>query len=95
MPIRISRRFWRAWRCKAKVRNHEIARDYTEGRKRTIVNKGYYLSPSDFVREAVREKLEAIKEIKLRAVSLNVAKGRFIAIYSKILTRIPMTSPMS
>jgi Arc/MetJ-type ribon-helix-helix transcriptional regulator len=39
-----------------------------------LVNEGYYLSASDFVREAVREKLEAIKEIKLREVSLNVAK---------------------
>jgi Arc/MetJ-type ribon-helix-helix transcriptional regulator len=39
-----------------------------------LVNEGYYLSASDFVREAVREKLEAIKEIKLREVSLNEAK---------------------
>jgi Arc/MetJ-type ribon-helix-helix transcriptional regulator len=40
----------------------------------SLVNEGYYLSASDFVREAVREKLEAIKEIKLREVSLNMAK---------------------
>ena len=52
------------------------------GRKRTImseieslVHDGYYLSTSDFVREAVREKLEAIKEIRLRKLSLNVAKS--------------------
>jgi Arc/MetJ-type ribon-helix-helix transcriptional regulator len=40
----------------------------------SLVNGGYYLSTSDFVREAVREKLEVIKEIRLREVSLNVAK---------------------
>ena len=40
----------------------------------SLVNEGYYLSASDFVREAVREKLEVIKEIRLREVSLNVAK---------------------
>ena len=40
----------------------------------SLVNEGYYLSPSDFVREAVREKLEEIKEITLRVVSLNEAK---------------------
>jgi hypothetical protein len=45
----------------------------------SLVNEGYYLSTSDFVREAVREKL----------------KRRFIAFHSKIRTLIPMTSPMS
>ncbi len=40
----------------------------------SLVNEGYYLSASDFVREAVREKLEEIKEIKLRDVPLNEAK---------------------
>ena len=40
----------------------------------SLVNEGYYISASDFVREAVRDKLEEIKEIKLREVSLNDAK---------------------
>jgi Arc/MetJ-type ribon-helix-helix transcriptional regulator len=40
----------------------------------SLVNEGYYLSASDFVREAEREKLKAIKEIKLREVSMNMAK---------------------
>jgi Arc/MetJ-type ribon-helix-helix transcriptional regulator len=40
----------------------------------SLVNEGYYVSASDFVREAVREKLEVIKEVKLREVSLNMAK---------------------
>ena len=40
----------------------------------SLVNEGYYISASDFVREAVRDKLEEIKEIRLREVSLNDAK---------------------
>ncbi len=39
-----------------------------------LVKEGYYLNISDFVREAVREKLESIKEIKLRDISLAEAK---------------------
>ena len=40
----------------------------------SLVNEGYYISASDFVREAVRDKLDEIKEIRLREVSLNDAK---------------------
>ncbi len=41
----------------------------------SLVNEGYYLCAiSDFVREAERDKLEEIKEIRLREVSLNDAK---------------------
>ena len=40
----------------------------------SLVKEGYYPSVSDFVREAVREKLEVIKEIKLRELSLKEAK---------------------
>jgi Arc/MetJ-type ribon-helix-helix transcriptional regulator len=41
----------------------------------SLVNEGYYLCAiSDFVREAVRDNLEEIKEIRLREVSLNDAK---------------------
>jgi Arc/MetJ-type ribon-helix-helix transcriptional regulator len=41
---------------------------------KSLENEGYYLSASDFVREAVRDKLDEIKEIRLREVSLNDAK---------------------
>nr|QNO51134.1 hypothetical protein OLNPMGDC_00025 [Methanosarcinales archaeon ANME-1 ERB6] len=41
----------------------------------SLVKEGYYHNDSDFVREAVREKLEGIKEVKLRVVSLEEAKG--------------------
>ncbi len=40
----------------------------------SLVNEGYYLSASDFVREAERDKSEEIKKIRLREVSLNEAK---------------------
>ena len=40
----------------------------------SLVNEGYYISASDFVREAERDKLDEIKEIRLREVSLNEAK---------------------
>jgi Arc/MetJ-type ribon-helix-helix transcriptional regulator len=40
----------------------------------SLVNEGYYLDTSDFVREAVREKLEGLMEIKLREVPLGEAK---------------------
>lgn len=40
----------------------------------SMVKEGYYLNASDFVREAVREKLEEIKEIRLREVPLKEAK---------------------
>ena len=40
----------------------------------SLVNEGYYISASDFVREAERDKLDEIKEIRLREVSLNDAK---------------------
>ena len=39
-----------------------------------MVKEGYYLNASDFVREAVREKLEGIKEIRMREVPLEEAK---------------------
>jgi Arc/MetJ-type ribon-helix-helix transcriptional regulator len=40
----------------------------------SLVKEGYYLSASDFVREAVREKLEGVKEIRLREVPLKEIK---------------------
>ena len=39
-----------------------------------LVNAGFYLNPSDFIREAVREKLAAIKVIEYRDVDYQAAK---------------------
>ena len=40
----------------------------------SLVKKGYYLNALDFVREAVKEKLEGIGEIRPREVPLKEAK---------------------
>ena len=40
----------------------------------SLIKEGYYINVSDFIRDAVREKLESIKEIKLRKISLEDAK---------------------
>jgi Arc/MetJ-type ribon-helix-helix transcriptional regulator len=39
-----------------------------------LVKAGLYLNPSDFIREAVREKLAAIKVIECRDVDYETAK---------------------
>ena len=39
-----------------------------------LVEAGFYLNPSDFIREAVREKLAAIKVIEYRDVDYQTAK---------------------
>lgn len=39
-----------------------------------LVEAGFYLNPSDFIREAVRDKLAAIKVIECRDVDYEVAK---------------------
>jgi Arc/MetJ-type ribon-helix-helix transcriptional regulator len=39
-----------------------------------LVESGFYLNPSDFIREAVRPKLAAIKVIEYRDVDYEIAK---------------------
>jgi len=39
-----------------------------------LVEAGFYLNPSDFIREAVREKLAAIKVIECRDLDYETAK---------------------
>ena len=39
-----------------------------------LIEAGFYLNPSDFIREAVREKLAAIKVIEYRDVDYKTAK---------------------
>jgi len=45
------------------------------------VNAGIYLSVSDFIREAVRDKLRAIKVIKVRDIDYNTAKKEVLGYY--------------
>ena len=46
-----------------------------------LIEAGVYLSVSDFIREAVRDKLKAIKVIKIRDVDYNVAKREVLGYY--------------
>lgn len=46
-----------------------------------LVNAGVFLSASDFVREAVRDKLKAIKITKSRDVDYNTAKKEVLGYY--------------
>ncbi len=46
-----------------------------------LIGAGIYLSVSDFLREAVREKLKAIKVIKVREVQYDVAKKEVLGYY--------------
>jgi Arc/MetJ-type ribon-helix-helix transcriptional regulator len=41
-----------------------------------LVEAGFYLNPSDFIREAVRDKLAAIKVIECRDVNYEAAKKK-------------------
>jgi Arc/MetJ-type ribon-helix-helix transcriptional regulator len=52
----------------AKLTRNEIAQI------NKLVESGLYLNPSDFIREAVREKLAAIKVIEYRDVDYETAK---------------------
>ena len=49
----------------------------------TLIENGIYLSASDFIREAVRDKLKAIKIIKVRGVDYNTAKKEVLGYYKK------------
>jgi len=52
----------------AKLTRNEI------GQINRLVEAGIYLNPSDFIRDAVREKLAAIKVIEYRDVDYDTAK---------------------
>lgn len=52
----------------AKLTQNEI------GQINKLVEAGFYLNPSDFIREAVREKLAAIKVIEYRDLDYHTAK---------------------
>lgn len=42
-----------------------------------LIDAGIYLSASDFVREAIRDKLKSIRVIKIRDVDYETAKKKF------------------
>jgi Arc/MetJ-type ribon-helix-helix transcriptional regulator len=52
----------------AKLTQNEIAQI------NKLIEAGFYLNPSDFIRDAVREKLAAIKVIQCRDVDYKTAK---------------------
>ena len=48
-----------------------------------LINAGVYLNASDFVREAIRDKLTAIKVIKCRDVDYETAKREIIGYFQR------------
>ncbi|MBZ9570608.1 ribbon-helix-helix domain-containing protein [Methanobrevibacter sp. TMH8] len=46
-----------------------------------LVEAGIYLNSSDFVREAIRDKLKAIKVVKIRDVDYEIAKKEVLGYY--------------
>lgn len=48
-----------------------------------LIKAGIYLSFSDFIREAVRDKLKAIKVIKIRDLDYDKAKQEVLGYYKK------------
>lgn len=46
-----------------------------------LIDAGIYLSVSDFIREAVRDKLMALKVIKVRNIDYNQAKKEVLGYY--------------
>ncbi len=58
---------------KGKVMGTKLTRSEIEQIDR-LVEAGLYLNPSDFIREAVREKLQSIKVIEYRDVDYETAK---------------------
>ena len=48
-----------------------------------LINAGLYLNGSDFLREAVRERLKAIKIIKHRDIDYDTAKKEVLGYYKK------------
>ncbi len=59
------------------------------GKMQTLVSAGLYLNVSDFVRDAVREKLGSIEIIKLRDVDYKTAKKEILAYFEKFREAYP------
>ena len=56
---------------------------------RLLVKNGIYLGISDFVRDAVREKLETMKVIKTREVDFGQVKKEVLSYYREIKEAFP------
>ena len=54
-----------------------------------LVKAGSYLNVSDFIREAVREKLDSIEVINLRDVDYRTAKKEVLGYYEKYREAYP------
>ncbi|MDR3062566.1 MAG: ribbon-helix-helix domain-containing protein [Methanobrevibacter sp.] len=48
-----------------------------------LVNAGSFLSTSDFIREAIRDKLESIKILNIRDLNYKTAKKEILGYYKK------------
>lgn len=66
----------------SKVMGAKLTRNEIE-QINNLVEAGLYLNPSDFVREAVREKLAAIKVIEYRDVDYKTAKKEVAGYFKK------------
>ena len=49
-----------------------------------LIDAGIFLNASDFVREAIRDKLKSIKVIKIRDVVYETAKKRSLRVLPKL-----------
>lgn len=50
-----------------------------------LIEAGRYISASDFVREAIRDKLKSTEIIKLRDITYGAAKKKFWAIIENMM----------
>lgn len=63
------------------------AREYNE--IKGLIKAGVYLSVSDFIREAVRDKLRATKVIKVREIDYDQAKKEVLGYYKAYKEAFP------
>ena len=56
---------------------------------RGLIEAGMYISISDFVREAIRDKLRAIKVVKVRDISYEEAKKEVLGYYKSYKEAYP------
>lgn len=62
-------------------------REYSEIQK--LVDAGVYLNVSDFVRNAIREKIEFLKVVKVRDVTYDDAKKEILSYYKNYAEAYP------
>ena len=80
----------RSIQLKARARTVGTKMTSTEFEKmQALVDAGLYLNVSDFVRDAVREKLGSIEIINLRDVDYKTAKKEVLSYYEKFREAYP------